>query len=113
MPFIQLLPLSLGQGQAKNFRYELSMNHITLFPDIISGEKLSGNVRPRKFVSYKRSRDVNSEGLREKIVNAVGLRGVVYKTRLRHGQVTNMQKNHWTAASRDGKMRGGETLTTR
>ena len=67
-------------------------------------EKLSGNVKPRKFVSYKRSQDVNSEGLREKIVNPVGLRGVVYKTRGRHGEVTNMQKNHWTAASRDGKM---------
>ena len=74
-------------------------------------EKLSGNVKPRKFVSYKRSRDVNSEGLREKIVNPVGLRGVVYKTRRRHGQVTNMQKNRWTAASRDGKMGVGGGLS--
>ena len=81
------------------------MNHITLIAWHHQwGEKLSGNVKPRKFVSYKCSQDVNSEGLREKIVNPVGLRGVVYKTRGRHGQVTNMQKNHWTAASRDGKM---------
>ena len=62
-------------------------------------------------MSYKRSRDVNSKGLREKIVNPVGLRGVVYKSRRRHGQVTNMQKNHWTAASRDGKMGVGGGLS--